>query len=181
MEQRVAEDLELLLHEEARHAGVHELRHALGGGVGPMGRAEGVIHVDVAECAKGLAEGGIVLLLTRLEAAVLEQHDLARLHRLDDLRHLRAHQVVRLRYLGGYELGQSSRDGVQAELRRLLALRPAEVARQNDLRPCLQEVVDRRQGRPDAAIVSDAPILVQRHVEVDADEDALAFGVDIGD
>ena len=40
--------VQLFLHEEATDRGLDELGHALGGDVGAMGSAEGVIDVDVS-------------------------------------------------------------------------------------------------------------------------------------
>ena len=57
--QQAAEDLELLRHEQAGHGG-QVVRDALGGGVRAVRRAEGVVHVDVAERRQLLGEAGVV-------------------------------------------------------------------------------------------------------------------------
>ena len=70
-------------------------------------------------------------------------------------------------------------DRPQAHLRIRLALRPSEVRRQDDdARAVVQCVGDRRQRRGDAGVVADHAVL-ERHVEVDADEDALAGDVEV--
>ena len=55
----------------------HQRHHAGGGGVRPMRRAEGVVHVDVRQAGELRREGRVVLLLLGMEAEVLEQHHLA--------------------------------------------------------------------------------------------------------
>lgn len=52
--------VQLLLQQEAGHGGRQELGHALGGGVGAVGSAEGVVHVDVGvlgQLQQGQQEG----------------------------------------------------------------------------------------------------------------------------
>jgi hypothetical protein len=45
----------------------------------------------------------------------------------------------------------------------------------------LLQVADRRQRGADAAVVGDAAVAVERHVEVDAHQRALAGNVDVAD
>ena len=54
-----------------------------------------------------------------------------------------------------------------------LAVGPAEMAGQDDPRALAEQVADRRDRGADARIVGDLAVL-ERDVEVDADEDALA-------
>ena len=58
--------------------------------------------------------------------------------------------------------------------------RPRCDASRSRLAPCAMRVLDRRQRRPDARVVGDRAAL-ERHVEVDADEDPLALEVDVLD
>ena len=69
------------------------------------------------------------------------------------------------------ELRQVLGDGLERELRIRLALRPAEVRREDDRRAVVERVGDRRQRRADPRVVRDAPVL-DRHVEVHAHEHA---------
>ena len=75
----VAEELQLLLDEEADHArlALHRLRHAERAGVLAVGGAEGVVHVDVAELGELLGEVRVVLLLFLVEAEVFQQQHVA--------------------------------------------------------------------------------------------------------
>jgi hypothetical protein len=59
----------------AGHLGV--LGDAVGGALGAVGGAEGVVDVDVAQGGHLLRQLGVVLLLADVDAAVLQQHDLA--------------------------------------------------------------------------------------------------------
>ena len=62
---------------------------------------------------------------------------------------------------------------------RVLALRPPEVRAEDELRRvALEQELERRQRRADPRVVGDAAVL-ERHVEVDADEDALARDVGV--
>ena len=72
-----AEILQFLLHEQSGGGLLDELDHALGGSVGAVGGAEGVVDVDVAEGGEFLGEGGIVLFLLGVEAQILEEEDFA--------------------------------------------------------------------------------------------------------
>ena len=49
----------------------------------PMRRRKGVVDVIIAQRRHPLREFGVVLLLTRMKACVLEYSDIARQHRLD--------------------------------------------------------------------------------------------------
>ena len=61
---------------------------------------------------------------------------------------------------------------LQAHLRIGFALRPAQVRSQNEPRSVPQRVFNGRQSFANASVIHDAAV-VQRHVEVDAHEDAL--------
>ena len=54
--QRLAEIAQLLLHEEARDRRLEQARHGLGARVGAMRRAEGVVHVEIAEGGEALGQ-----------------------------------------------------------------------------------------------------------------------------
>ena len=109
---RVAEELDLLLQEEARDGGLDVVRDDGRRGVGAVGRAERVVAVEVAVAGEllghlgalrlelGLLRGELLVrevdalllvvllhlaVLGLVEAGVLEERDLARLEGLDDL------------------------------------------------------------------------------------------------
>ncbi len=61
-----------------------------------------------------------------------------------------------------------------------LAFRSPEMRRQDDRGALVERVLDRRQRRADARVVGNRAVL-DRHVEVHADEDALAGEIEIRD
>ena len=63
----------------------------------------------------------------------------------------------------------------ERELRIRLPLRAAQVSGQDYLRTALDEGLDGGQGRGDAAGIGNLPVLIQRDVEVRADEDVAAL------
>ena len=76
-----ASAVELLLHQEPGHGRPEMPRDALRRGVGPVRGGEGVVHVDVAEPRQRARERGIVRLLARVEAEVLQEEHAARRQR----------------------------------------------------------------------------------------------------
>src|SRR5439155_3709691 len=77
------------------------------------------------------------------------------------------------------QLRQPVDERPQAEFRVRRALRPPEVARQNyRSRALIERVLDRRERRANTSVVADDAVF-QRHVEVDANEDALALELKI--
>ena len=83
--ERLRQRLQLRLHRAAG-VGRQLVGEALGRGVGAVGGGEGVVDVDVAELGELVDEGRVVLFLRLVEAGVLEQQDVAVLHRGDRLR-----------------------------------------------------------------------------------------------
>jgi hypothetical protein len=69
--QRVAQVAQLLLHQQAGHRRLEHPRHRLGAGVGPVRRAERVVHVEVAQRREAGPQLGVVGLLAGEEAGVL--------------------------------------------------------------------------------------------------------------
>ncbi len=141
-------------------------------------RAEGVVHVDVRQLAERGRELIVVLGLARLEADVLEQQHPARLQAIDGCVGARSDDVVGEVDVRTGQLGQTRRDRRQREGGVGRALGPSEVAREDHLRAAAAQVLDRRQRRADASVVGDRAVL-DRDVEVDADEHAAPVDVDL--
>ena len=95
----------LALQQQAGRALVLQARHALRRGVRPVGGAEGVVDVDVAQPRVGLSELRVVLRLARLVAHVLEREDVAREQLVGVGLHLRADDRRRQRDVGSRQLG----------------------------------------------------------------------------
>ena len=149
-----------------------------------MRAAEGVVDIHVAQLGELLGEGRIVGLLFLVEAQVLQQQ---RLPRLQLARHLlgnladavgREGHVLRLVEELVQQLAQSRGHGAQAHRLHHLALGASQVRAENDLGLVAQRIFDRRQCLADARVVGDGAVL-QRNIEVDADEHALVGKVEV--
>ena len=91
--ERAAQGVQLGGQQRPGAGDLRELRDAVGGGLGAVRGAEGVVGVHVAQRGHPARERLVVLLLALVEAAVLEQHDLAGLH--VDAVHPVAHAAAR--------------------------------------------------------------------------------------
>jgi len=126
-----------------------------------LGRSLAIACVGQRRVASG--QRRVVLGLARLEADVLEHHDVAVGNIVE---------VGRERDVGVEQLAQPGRDGRQGVVE-VPALRPPEVGGQEEPRAAAAQLLQGRQGGPDPRVVADDAV-AQRDVEVDADEDALA-------
>ena len=172
----VDEILELLFDEETHRAGAEIFGHASGGGVGAVGRAEGVIDVEVAERSELLGEVGVIGLFTWVKTHVFEKEDFPVLHCGDGGLGFLTDAVFDEVNGSIDQLAETDRDGFERVFRIRRGLGAPEVGHEDDLRPGLDEVFDRRDGRGDAGVVGDLELVVERHVEIDAHEDAFAGG-----
>mmetsp|Transcript_116799 Transcript_116799/g.302719 ORF Transcript_116799/g.302719 Transcript_116799/m.302719 type:complete len:439 (-) Transcript_116799:279-1595(-) len=149
------EGIELLGDKEAGHAG-HQTLHRHHGGVGAVSRAEGIVHVDVAELGEGVTEscrllrGGLELgasealglalgawaallvvdtlaLLRHVPAEVLEQDDGARSGVRAGSLDLGAAAIAQEGHGGAHELLEFLRDRLQRHLGLRTAVRTAQV------------------------------------------------------
>ena len=145
-----------------------------------MDDAEAVGDERVAEL--GVLAGELFALLvdlgglTGIETDVLEQGDLALTQGGDGLGGRRANDVGGQRDLHTGKLSEALGDGGQREGGIDLALGAAEVGHDDDLGTGVGEGLEGRQRRADTAVVGDDAVL-ERNVEVGADEDALAAQV----
>src|SRR5262245_61033228 len=114
-----------------------------------------------------------------MEPEVFEQDETAAVRRSNGIRCRRADAVVRKRHVPAEQLARTLRDGTQAHLRVRLPLRTSQMRREDDGSGAgIERVCDRRQRLFDACVVTDDAAL-ERHVEVDADEDEPAPEVQI--
>ncbi len=81
--ERGAERLEFGLHVLAGRRR-QQMRQRLDRGMRPVRRRERIIDIDIAERRQLAGEVGVVLLLARVEAQILQQRDLAGPQRIDD-------------------------------------------------------------------------------------------------
>ena len=75
--QGLAEVAQLLFHQVAGRRRAQQPGHALGGGVGAVGGAEGVVDIEVGQAGQLPAEIGIVGFFSGMEPQILQQQDLA--------------------------------------------------------------------------------------------------------
>ena len=146
-----------------------------------MAGAEGVVDEDVDVLGQLSGEGVVVVRLGLGEADVLEDERLALPELLLEPVDLGPDDVGGLGHLVGDELGEAGRGRLEAHLRVHLALGPAEVGGDDELRPVAEEVRDRREGGPDARVVPDLSLFGQGDVEVHPEKDPLALDVQIFD
>ena len=130
--------VELALHEQAG-VGRQQLGDPDRRGVRAMRRPERVVDVDVGVRRERRREVRVVGLLLGVEAQVLEQEDLARPHPLERVLRAEPERVAGHRHVPAQQLGQALADRPQPEAVGDLAVRPAEVAGQDDPRPGLDE------------------------------------------
>ena len=175
------EVFDLFFHQVAGGRERNEVGDADDGGVGPVARAEGVVDEDVDVLGELLGEFRVVLLLLLVEPDVLEEKRFALAQGVLQPPDLVADDV------GGHndfvrdEIGQPLRGRAEAHRRIDLALGPAEVGGDDEAGAVIEEPDDRRQRGADARVVADPALFVQRDVEIDAEEDELAFDVQVGD
>ncbi len=135
--EQLREHLDLALHQQPG-VGRQELGDADGRGVRAMGRAEGVVDVDVGVRGQGGRERRIVLLLLDVEAQVLEQEHLAGPEPLDRVLRPDPERVAGDRHVAAHQLAEALADRPQAKAVLDLAVGPAEVAGQDDRGPGLR-------------------------------------------
>ena len=162
---------DLALEQQARVGG-KQVRHSLGGGVGPMGGAEGVVHVQIGERRQPPGQLRVVARLARLEAAVLEHQHVARARAVEPC----------ARPPGPTTAGASAtsepsnsteprRDRGHRE-RRVDSLRPPQVRDEHQRRAALAQQLDGRQRAANPRVVLDLAV-GERDVEVDPHQHPL--------
>ena len=146
-----------------------EAGDAVRGGLGAVRRAEGVVDVDVAQRGHLPGQRLVVLLLADVDAAVFQQHDLAGVD-LDAV-----NPVLHQRHGHAQQLGQALADlGQRIGLGQHALFRAAQVGRDHHGRAGVQRQANAGHGGADAGVFGNAAGVVERHVQVGADEHALA-------
>jgi hypothetical protein len=171
--QRLAECVEFASHERARAGDRRKARHAMRRRLGTVRRAESVVYVDVAERRDLARQCLVVGLLALVDAAVLEQYELAGLH-LDAVDPVRAH---------GHRAPEQFSDAGGDRRERVLGaqhafLRPPEVRGHHDRSTGLERTSNRRQRCADAAVIADLAVF-HRHVQIGANQHPLALQVHV--
>ena len=198
--QSAADDLQLLLDEEAGYGGKMP-GHPRSGGMGPVDRAEGIRNIDPVHPGQScqlFGKGGVVPGLPLLKAGVLEQHDLPRLQSRSLGGGIGTHHVVGQKHRLAQQLGQPlghrlHPQSVKGLLPLLLGergrvlpllcllfypfvkvgLRLAQVGAGDDRRPLLQQIPDGGQSGHDALFIGNgaASVFGKGHIKVTAEQD----------
>ena len=151
---------------------------ALGGSVRAMRRAEGIIHVEVAELGQMLGEVRIVGFLLGMEAKVLQQQGLSALQLLRHFFGLHANAIRREAdvFAAAHNVveqdAQAFGHRLQAHLGIGLALGASQMRGEDEARAMPQRELNAGQRLADASVVHHAAV-VERDVEIDPHENAL--------
>ena len=144
-----------------------------------MRRTERVVHVGVEALGELTGERVIVLFLLGMEPDVLEEDDVARRQRAHRLLHAGPDRIGQERHGASQQLAEPLRH--RRERQGWIApLWPPQVRHETDRRAALEQRMDRRQRRADACVVRHL-VAVERHVEVDPNEHALAARIEVLD
>ena len=174
--QRLVERVELGLHGAAG-IGRQLVAEALGRGMRAVRGREGVVDPDVAELGQFRDEGRIVLFFFLVEAGVFQAQDVAILHRGDRLLRRLADAIIGERDRLLDHARQCRGDGLERILV-VAPLRAAEMREQDHLAALVGYLGDGRRHALQPGRVGDAAVL-HRHVEIDAQQHALALHVDV--
>jgi hypothetical protein len=79
------------------------------------------------------------------------------------------------------EPGKSLGYGTETEFRFDLPLRAAQVRDDNEPGPLVKGVIDRRQGRPDPAVIGDILGAVEGYIIVETEQDFFVFEAELVD
>jgi len=179
---------EFFFEKEAGGGLLDVVRNALGGGVGAVGAAEGVVDVKLAELGESLGEFGIVGFFFGVKAEVFEKEGLSGLELGGEFGGDLADAVGGESDIFAWaenvveELAEAVDDGPEAHGGDGFALGAAEVRAEDDLGLVAEGVLDGGDGLADAGVVEDlAAVRGKGDVEVDADKDALMGEVEVTD
>src|SRR5574337_297617 len=116
-----------------------------------------------------------------MKAAVLQHQHMPWSYPVNSRLHLRPHAILGHLDRSPQQCSQPPRYRPEAELWIGAALWPAKVGDKHDLRPMSDRVADRRKGAADARVVGDRPLLVDRDVEIDANQEPFPLELQVID
>ena len=138
-----------------------------------MGRAEGIVHVDVRQRGQSPSKFRVVLLFLSMEAQILEHQYAARLQVLDGIIRPGANAVARKVHMAPQDLRQAIGNRPEAQGRINFAIRPTKVRAENYPSVVSEQVLNGWNGGTNARVVANLPV-TQGHVEVNANKHPLA-------
>ena len=137
--------------------------------------AECIVNVNIAEFCKLFRESRVVLFFLCVVAEVFEKQYFAFFKVSGHFLHFVADTVRGHFDLFLYQFGKFFSRRLQAVLRIRLALRPAEMAHQYCFAAFFHNLFDRRKRFNYSFVIGNIEVLIERDVEVNADEDSFAF------
>ena len=145
-----------------------------------MSSTESVIDKDICQRSKLLGEFLAVLGLFGSVAGVLKQNHIPVLHGFDSCLCVRADNIiVRCKlYFLSEQLAQACSNRSQGKLRIRNSLRFSKMRAKDNPSTVCNQLLDRRKCCYQTVLIRDLAIL-QRNVEVAADQNSLAFYVDV--
>ncbi len=176
------EKLQLFLDQHTNHPRLarHRLRHTKGARMLAMGRAKGVIDINIAEPGQLFGEVGIVLLFFLMEAEIFQQKNITVFQLSGEFVDFRADAVRRERHRLVQQFGQSAGGRLERIPRLRAAFGTAEMAHENEAAAAIQDAFNRRKRLGNAAVIGD-PRTVQRDIKIDPHQNFFAFYVNVGD
>ncbi len=143
--------------------------------VGAMRRREGIVHINIAKFGEGRDKIRLVLFLALMKASVFEQQNLPVFHDRNGALGIRPDAIRREQHDFVQGACQRLQEG-RERLRFIAASRAAKMRKQNCFAAFFGDFLDRGECGADAGVVGDFTVL-HRHVQIDADEDALSLHV----
>jgi len=171
--ENAVEIVDLLLHEKTGDGDGNVPGDGVEGGVSAMGGAESVADVNLTAVGEAAGELIVIGLLPFMEAEILQEKDLARSQLVDLPLHLLPDTVVDEKDPGVQKPLQPFSHHRQRVPGIRLPVGTAEVGGDDDAALLVDEVVYRRQRRPDADVIGNVPLLVEGYIEIDPHEDTL--------
>ena len=146
--------------------------HSRGRCVRPVRGSERVVDVDVRECRERVREIRVVSLFASVEAQIFEEQYPPIAEIVDRAAGGLAHAFFAKRDARTQQLGESRCDWPQRKRRYGVPLGSTEMGGDDHPRSRLLQSANRRQRCAQARVVCDGSVL-QRHVEIRSNEDAL--------
>ncbi len=174
-----AEIRQLFFHQQTGRSLSHELRDAHHRRMRSMRGAKRIAHEhSIAQVGKLLRKSGIVGLFLRMETHIFEQQHFPIAQRFRFRFSFRTHAIGDKRYRLAKQFLQARCHRRKAVLRVHFAFGPSEMRGENQASAAAHRQLQRRQRLADARVVAHFAA-VQRHVEIHADENALALQVEV--
>ena len=152
---RIAQEIDLFLHQIADSILFHELRHADVGAVSTVCGAEGIVHENIRQRSQILAEFFAVLCLFLAVSCIFKEHYLSVLQRFGCGFRIRSDDFG-IRCENDFlsqQLGQALCYGSQGKLGLRLSLRLSQMGAEDDAAAVANQLLNRGQRRDQTVLV----------------------------